>query len=434
MRPMPQPATRRMVRVALLVGALVLLATPSFASVRLEGTWPDADTPVSLDAKGLPRSEAVRRLADALGWSVVLHVPSTDVVDLHVKDQPAAKVLSMILADGSYVAKRDGDLIAIERDKAAPESATSTREPGSATSTTPSPPAAPAPPTAPSPATTGSPPDRVVSGGRVRVEKGEVVHDVVVFGGSADILGTATGDVTVVGGSARVHKDAHVMGDATAVGGSLDVEDGARVDGDVGVVGGVLRRGEQAQIGGASTTDVSSDAHVSETEEDDSGSWFTRLFASIGRAIASAALLFVIGSVLLALAARRMDALQAELAARPMRSFALGVVGSIAFAALLVALLVSLVGIPVAFVGGLLAVIAGYAGVCAVLVVAGGALLRHRTRNPYVHLALGCALFLVAKALPLVGHIVFFVVLLLGLGAIVGTRAAGLIPGRTKGT
>jgi hypothetical protein len=127
-----------MVRVALLVGALVLLATPSFASVRLEGTWPDADTPVSLDAKGLPRSEAVRRLADALGWSVVLHVPSTDVVDLHVKDQPAAKVLSMILADGSYVAKRDGDLIAIERDKAAPESATSTREPGSATSTTPS--------------------------------------------------------------------------------------------------------------------------------------------------------------------------------------------------------------------------------------------------------------------------------------------------------
>jgi hypothetical protein len=431
MRPMSQPATRRMVLIALLVGALVLLATPSIASVRLEGTWPDANTPVSLDAKGLPRSEAVRRLADALGWSVVLHVPSADLVDLHVKDQPAAKVLSMILADGSYVAKRDGDLIAIERDKAAPESATSTSEPVAATSTTP--PAPPSPP-APSPVTTGSPPDRVVSGGRVRVEKGEVVHDVVVFGGSADILGTATGDVTVVGGSARVHKDAHVMGDATAVGGSLDVEDGARVDGDVGVVGGVLRRGEQAQIGGASTTDVSSDAHVSETEKDDSGSWFTRLVASIGRAIASAALLFVIGSVLLALAARRMDALQAELAARPMRSFALGVVGSIAFAALLVALLVSLVGIPVAFVGGLLAVIAGYAGVCAVLVVAGGALLRHRTPNPYVHLALGCTLFLVAKALPLVGHIVFFVVLLLGFGAIVGTRAAGLIPGRTKGT
>ncbi|PKN31343.1 MAG: hypothetical protein CVU63_24425, partial [Deltaproteobacteria bacterium HGW-Deltaproteobacteria-20] len=244
-----------MVLVALLVGALVLLATPSIASVRLEGTWPDADTPVSLDAKGLPRSEAIRRLADALGWSVVLHVPSADVVDLHVKDQPAAKVLSMILADGSYVAKRDGDLIAIERDKAAPESATSTREPVAATSTTPpAPPAPPAPPVPPAPATAGSPPDRVVSGGRVRVEKGEVVRDVVVFGGSADILGTATGDVTVVGGSARVHKDAHVMGDATAVGGSLDVEDGARVDGDVGVVGGVLRRGEQAQIGGASTT------------------------------------------------------------------------------------------------------------------------------------------------------------------------------------
>ncbi len=430
MKPIHRPSTRRMLAVSLLLGALMLLATPSFASVRFEGSWPDADTPVSLDAKGLPRSEAVRRLADALGWSVVLHAPSAGVVDLHVKDQPAAKVLSMILADDAYVAKRDGELIAIERDKAGPESATSAKEPVASASTGSAP---SGPPPAPSPVTPGSPPDRVVSGGRVRVEKGEVVHDVVVFGGSADVLGTATGDVTVVGGSARVHKGAHVMGDATAVGGSLDVEDGARVDGDVGVVGGVLRRGEQAQIGGTSNTDVSSDAHVSEIEEDDSGSWFTRMIASIGRAIAGAALLFVIGSVLLALASRRMDALQAELATRPMRSFALGVVGSISFAALLVALLVSLVGIPVAFVGGLLAVIAGYAGVCAVLVVAGGALLRHKTRNPYIHLALGCALFLVAKALPLVGHIVFFVVLLLGLGAIVGTRAAGLIPGRTKG-
>ena len=419
----------------LLVLLGVLFASQAFAAVRLEGAWPDADKPISLDAERLPRSEAVRRVADAMGWSIVLHAPTSDPVDLHVKEQPASKVLSMLLSDHDYVARRDGTLIAIERAKTEPTPSSSTEPAISAPIPPPSPAVStlPAPPAPPAPPAKGEHPDRVITGGSVRVEKGEIVHDVVVFGGSADVLGTATGDVTVIGGSAKIHAGAHVMGDATAVGGSLDVEDGAAVDGDVGVVGGILRRGEDARIGGEERTDV----HLTAKGEEASGkggfgSWIAGVLADIGSAMTGAALLFVFGAILLALATQRMDTLQTEIASRPMRSFALGVVGLLVFGLLVLAFTLTIIGIPIAFIGSLIAVVAGYAGMCAVLTVVGGALLRHKTRNPYIHLALGCFLFMVAKALPFVGNVVLLAVMLLGIGTLVATRGAGYFPKRKK--
>src|SRR6185295_11108640 len=68
----------------------------------------------------MPRSEAVRRIADAAGWNIVWTSPSDDPVDVHVKKQPATQVLELILSDGDYVARRKGDLIQIEHDKGAP--------------------------------------------------------------------------------------------------------------------------------------------------------------------------------------------------------------------------------------------------------------------------------------------------------------------------
>ena len=95
--------------------ALMFAANSAHASVKLEGTWPDSEKNISIDASGLARSEAVRKIADAAGWSIVVHAPSGDPIDLHVKNQPASKVLDLVLDDASYVARRDGALISIER-------------------------------------------------------------------------------------------------------------------------------------------------------------------------------------------------------------------------------------------------------------------------------------------------------------------------------
>src|SRR5690606_14002156 len=132
----------------------------------------------------------------------------------------------------------------------------------------------------------------------------------------------------------------------------------------------------------------------------------TSLFAAIGGAITRTALLFVFGAVLFALATRRMEALQGEVAARPMRSFALGVLGFFVAVIALVALSVTVIGIPIAIIAVLCGVFATYAGICAPLATVGRALFGHKTKNPYMHLALGCALFMLASAVPWLGGFV----------------------------
>jgi hypothetical protein len=446
-------------RVVLAGVGVLAVSGLAWSAVKREGAWPDLDKKVSVEVHGVSRAEAIRKLADAAGWSVVLRAPPGDPVDLHVKDQPAGKVLELLLGDARYVASREGTLVSIAREGAEPPAPPAP----SALAVLPLPPAPPAAPSAPAapsldaapeaPEPTAGPSlsavvetggeDRVVTGGSLKIEKGDTVHDVVVMGGSVDVWGKVTGDLAVLGGSARVHDGAHVRGDATAVGGALTIEDGARVDGDVGVVGGSLRRGDHAQVGGVSRHGKhgrSVRLGVRSPDDDLDGGAAARRGISLaglardaGGALTRSALLFVFGAVFLALATRRMESLQAEVAARPMRSFALGIVGALAAFVALVALCVTVVGIPFAFVALLLGAIAAYVGICAVLTTAGGALLGHRTKNPYVHLAAGCALLLVLGAIPYVGGLLTAAVVLVGIGALVATRAAGLVPPRKNG-
>jgi hypothetical protein len=152
----------------------------------------------------------------------------------------------------------------------------------------------------------------------------------------------------------------------------------------------------------------------------------------VGDAISRMLVLFVFGTVLLALATERMEKLELEVAARPMRAFAAGLVGALVAASVVLVLCVTVVGIPVALVVAMILVIAGYAGLCAVLVTVGGALIRHRTDNVYVHLALGCGLFLVLGSIPWIGSALVLALALTGFGAVVASRCAGLVSPRRE--
>jgi hypothetical protein len=449
----------RCLSVALLA---LFVSSAASAAVRREGSWPDADKPISLDLDGVGRAQAVRKVAQAAGWGIgfersVLADAGSDAIDLHVKDQPAAKVLEIVLSDGDYVAKRDGTLVTLTRTPTAEGSAD----------------AAPAAPAAiPSPAHgaashdtgTAEPPasadrgarhergdDRVVTGGHLTIKKGEHVHDVSVLGGSVDIYGEVSGDVSVMGGSVHIHDGAEVHGDAHAVGGALSIDDGAKVTGDVGVVAGSLKRGKNAQIGGAVVRGAGSSEDDDDDDEsdgprvtitDDAGHKkshrfqvppLARTVRDIGSAITRAAFLFIFGAIVLALAGKRMEDLKVEIAARPMRAFALGLLGILGGALMLVVLCVTIIGIPIAVIAALAGTVAAYVGLAAALTTVGHALLRHRTPNPYVHLALGCALWLVAGALPFgVGWMLRAAAVLVGVGVMVATRAAGIFPKRNR--
>ncbi|WP_438024814.1 hypothetical protein [Sorangium sp. So ce233] len=412
------------------LGAAIGLSVSGAATAEItrKGSWPEVEPKVSLEVSGEPRNEALKRVAREAGWSLLLNVPPGDVVELHVQDQPADKVLELLLADGSYVATRDGDLIAIAPAVTAPRSAPEPRS------------APPAPAASPDDAEdeddeddeealpTSRGRDRFVTGGSLRIERGEVVHDVSVIGGSLDVWGTVTGDIDVMGGSTHVHEGARVRGDVSTVGGPLTVADGARIDGDVDVVGGPFRRGERARIKGDVNNEVSP---VGDSGPGAKGA--STLARRAGNAVTRTALLFAFGAVMLALWPRRMETLKVEIAARPMRSFALGVVGVLGAVALAVALCVTLIGIPFAVIGLLLAVIAVVAGGCAVLETAGAGVFGHRTRNPYVHLAIGCLGLLFVSGIPYVGGAICAAVALIGAGALVATRLAGLIRPKPRG-
>ncbi len=208
------------------------------------------------------------------------------------------------------------------------------------------------------------------------------------------------------------------------VGANVSIEDGATVDGDVSVVGGTLRRGEHAHIGG----DI--EREEGDASEKPNEGAFRRALRHIGDAVTRSAFLFIFGAILLALGATRMGALRGEVVVRPMRSLALGIVGSVGGAVVFLVLCVTIIGIPIALMGLLAAVFAAYAGIVAVLTTAGEALLRHKTQNTYVHLAAGCAMFLAASSLPFVGGFVTAAVALIGIGVVVATRAAGLVSAR----
>src|SRR5580692_9139293 len=351
---------------------LLGVARTARADVRLEGAWPDADKIVSLDVDHTPRAEAVKSLAQAAGWSIVVAsnpAEEKDLVDIHVKDQPATKILSLLLSSGHFVARRDGNLVLLQtEDASAAQAAPHAIPPIPPLPPIPpivAPPAPPAPPAPAVPAKRGE--DRTVTGGRLEIKRGEVVHDVSVFGGSVDVYGTVTGDLAVMGGRAEVHDGAHIVGSATTVGGSLRIRDGARVDGDVGVVGGSLKRDDKAQVGGAIVQGTASDDddedHAGSGHRKASGGVVSRFVRELGQAFSHAAILFVFGTIVLALGSKRIESLRVEVASRPMRAFALGVVGLIAAIALVTALCVTIVGIPVAIVGVLAGAVATYVGV-----------------------------------------------------------------------
>lgn len=428
---------------AAVAAASLAVAFPAGARVKREGAWPDADKAVTLDVQGIPRGEALKKLADAAGWSLVVRAKlDSEPVDLHLKQQPASKVLDLLLDDDDYVAKRDGTLVSIESDDGDETKGEAPMPP-----MPPAPPVPPVPPVASvhvpgvsisvgndsaeidEPHKRGK--DRTVMGGDVRIAKGEIARDITVFGGNVDIEGEASGDVTVFGGNVTVHEGARVHGDATVFGGTLALDPGAKVDGDVSALGGTLKREPGSHIGGDVT------AKGSDSDSDDAHAkhpgFVMRAGESIMDGVRLAAVLFVIGTVLLALAGRRMESLRFEVAARPMRTLALGLVGLLASVVVLIALCVTVIGIPIAVVALLGGVLAMFGAMCAVLSVVGEALLRHRTTNQYVHLAVGCALFVALSALPWVGGLVGLVTALAGIGTLVATRGAGYFARRNGG-
>jgi cytoskeletal protein CcmA (bactofilin family) len=252
-------------------------------------------------------------------------------------------------------------------------------------------------------------------------------NGVAVFG-SATINGMVDGNSVAVLGPSTINGTVH--GNAVAVMGNLTLGPHARVDGNAVSVGGNVIKDPTATVGGQI---VPVYFGVNPDSPEASSLWKHSIMRGRPLAFGPHLLFFWIINLfvvaiylLLALifpngVRRCADTLEH----RPGITFLTGFLAMLGMPVLFILLCVTVIGIPVALVVAMAGGFAVLGAMCAVLSVLGEALLRHKTENPYVHMAVGCTLFVALSAIPYVGGLVVAAVMLAGVGVLVATRGAG---------
>ncbi|UJR78688.1 hypothetical protein [Sandaracinus amylolyticus] len=237
--------------------------------------------------------------------------------------------------------------------------------------------------------------DRVAFGGDAVVAPGEVVQSVAAFGGDAIVAGRVEGDVVSFGGNVELAPGAEVLGSVSSVGGRVDAQPGARwtPDGEVVAHAAARRTGLGAFLEDAFRQAV---AH---------------------------GLLFLLALLLMGLAPERLGAMQVAIVRDPVRTGLHGIAGYVASAVLIVALAITLIGIPAAVALALVLPLATYVGLAASASVIGAALPVDRLRDrPVRQLAAGVLVLFVASLVPYLGTLTIVAAACLGTGALIRTR------------
>jgi cytoskeletal protein CcmA (bactofilin family) len=284
--------------------------------------------------------------------------------------------------------------------------------------------------------------DVVARGQSLTINKDQSVESAVVYSGNLKIDGMVEDDAVVFGGNMEVN--GHVAGDATAFGGNIILNPGASVEGDVASFGGVVERREGAHVAGSSESfggsrfgtavaaavkdgltqakEESEAEAVAEVEErdrgdrDDSMGGFASFLLQFG-------LLFGLGFLFMIFAPARMKEIEAEIKREPVKSGLVGLLGLIALGPLSLLLVITLIGIPVAFALWVVAGLGLAMGFAALANQIGMRipLLRGRKTQAAV-LALGLLPMLLLFQIPVIGAIAFALGLCVAAGAVIRTR------------
>ena len=174
--------------------------------------------------------------------------------------------------------------------------------------------------------------DQIVFGGSVIVPRGQRVGEVVVFSGRVTVNGVVTGDVVVLEGAVTV--TGQVNGSVIAADGVVRLAESARVGGDVFSSDSVLAR-PGAKVGGESRSGVRFS--------------FEGPLVALGKLLGPVAVsvsVLLTGLALLFLAPRAADAIAEAMASAPIASVAWGLLLVIAVPVAAVALVISVLGLP----------------------------------------------------------------------------------------
>lgn len=252
---------------------------------------------------------------------------------------------------------------------------------------------------------------------------GAVEGDVEAFSGNVRINGTVSGDVNAFGGNLLLGRGGEIGGDLRAAAGTVVIDGAIRGDATIGA--GSIVLGSSAVLGGDlrydADLDVAPGARVAGTIErsddlgvfgvSDLGGWAFGAYGFLVNLLFGAVLVFVFPSFSLNVADRA--------GSDPVRSAGVGLLLLVAIPVLLVALAITIVGIPLSLIGAVLfGLLLWIAAIYGAFALGTWLLSTVGTANKWLALAVGLLAVAVLRWLPIVGGLVQFVVLLIGLGAL----------------
>ncbi|AHG00602.1 hypothetical protein HALLA_19210 [Halostagnicola larsenii XH-48] len=302
--------------------------------------------------------------------------------------------------------------------------------------------------------------------GTVTVDEGETVDSVEAFAGNVIVDGTVTGDVNAVAGN--VYINGEVEGDVSVVSGNLEVA--GAVNGDVSAAAGNVRLTEAGSVGGefqagggavfvdgtidgdatigadtielGETGVISGDLEYSGDLQGETGvvEGETTQTSSVGVgpvqglepivtwlfALYTLALNLLLGAALLLLFPRFSAGVADRVASVPVRAGLVGLAVLIVVPIALIALAITVVGIPLSIVGGFVFALFVWIGIVyGRFAVAAWLLSLVGIGNRWLALVVGLVGGAALAQIPIVGPAVNVLIFLLGLGALAMTLFSG---------
>ncbi|MDO8183934.1 MAG: hypothetical protein Q7T49_03055 [bacterium] len=265
--------------------------------------------------------------------------------------------------------------------------------------------------------------DVVIAGGNTTIT-GNVGGDVRVLGGQVLITGRVGGDVLVVGGSLNLSGE--VGGDLDFIGGMLTVADGARVAGNLTYRSDRKADiGPNAYIGGQITYDKSIAEKLGVLKNSaDSKSFKTTILALFGAWLFLKLMMFIFaGLVIFWLLAEPVEKVIKTSFHHPWRSLITGFAALVAVPVLAVILLVTVIGLPLAFFIGLVYLVLLLSAKLAAGLVLGAwldwqVMKRASYKLTWQNVLLGIIVFFALSYVPLVGWLLDLAIIVLVFGAI----------------
>jgi len=284
--------------------------------------------------------------------------------------------------------------------------------------------------------------DVEAAAGSVRIT-GEVTDDVEAAAGSVTVEGRVGGTVEAAAGSVEVGPDGVVDGDVEAAAGTVTVagtvdgdvtgsdtvrlEEGATVRGDV-AYGETLDRAEGATVAGTVTHDESLQLDGLQwgiTLDDLDNLDDLEILPSPLVTLVTGLAALVVGALLLVVFPRFSGEMVETVTDQPGRSAAAGLATMIAVPVVLLAVAITVVGLPLAFAGGAVFALATWLALVYGEFLVGSRVLAAAGREDrWAALVVGVVGIELLAQVPLFGELLTFAVVLLGLGTGALTIAA----------